>query len=98
MRASRAADRREAEKTWGVRVYERREVLGISQAQVVRAAAGKITQQTISKVENNEILPRPTTMKVLAGALGISIEELFPWVSYEATLQQVKDNRDRAAA
>lgn len=89
-------ERREAERSWGSRVSERREDLKLSQAQVVKASGGEVTQQTISKIENNEILPRPGTMQVLARALGTTVEELFPWSSYETTVRQVQESRKEA--
>lgn len=72
-RARLATDRA---RTWGIRVRSRREALGLSQSQVASLAG--VSPQTISKVEYDDILPRPRTMEAIARALGSSCEGLFP--------------------
>jgi transcriptional regulator with XRE-family HTH domain len=75
----RAQQRREAEKSWGARVFDKREALDLSQAQLADLAG--VTQQTISKIENNTLVPRIGTMEAIAGALGTTVDLLFPWAS-----------------
>lgn len=60
---------------------QRREHLKLSQAQLAALCKPPTTQQTISKVENNEIVPKLETMESVSRALGTTVEELFPWGS-----------------
>lgn len=76
-------DRRD-DGSWGYRAWRKRKDLKLSQAQVVDIIREKfpqasITQQTISKVEKNEVVPRFETMEILAGAYRAPVEDLFPW-------------------
>lgn len=64
-------------KSWGTRCRERRLDLGLKQSDVAELTGHE--QQTISKIENDEIRPRDTTKEVLARALGTHVGELFPW-------------------
>ncbi len=73
-------ERAKREKSWGVRLYERRKALGITQAQL--AELSEVTQQAISKIETNPAaVPRIYTIEAIARALGTNVEELFPWES-----------------
>lgn len=71
------------QRTWGSRTSSRREQLGLTQTQLADACravdpAVSITQQTISKIENNSIRPRDRIRDVVARAMGTTAGELFP--------------------
>jgi transcriptional regulator with XRE-family HTH domain len=83
----------ERNKSWGARCVERRTELGLSQEHV--ATLAKRSQQTISKIEGDEIIARFSTMEAVARALGTSVEALFPYSSFEVTKRLVEANRKR---
>lgn len=64
-------------KSWGTRVRDRRLDLGLTQADVADLTG--FEQQTISKIENDEIRPRDTTKEIVATKLGTHVGDLFPW-------------------
>ena len=71
------------QRTWGSRTSSRREQLGLTQSQLAEACrllepGLSITQQTISKIENNSIRPRDRVRDVVARAMGTTAGELFP--------------------
>lgn len=70
------AKRAAAEKSWATRVFERRDSLKLTQTQVADLAG--ITQQSLSRIERDEVIPRFSTMDALARALGTTVEQLFP--------------------
>ena len=43
------------------------------------------TQQTVSRLENNEIIPRDTTKRLIAKHLGSTLDALFPWDDFDCT-------------
>jgi transcriptional regulator with XRE-family HTH domain len=63
-------------ETWGSRYQKRRDELGLSQADIARATG--LTQQAISRVENDEVEPRFSTLVVLAAAVGTDVYSIFP--------------------
>lgn len=72
--------RAEREKSWGVRFYERRQALRLSQEQVAKLA--DVTQQAVSKFESDpNYVPRWGTLERYARALGTTVDELFPMVA-----------------
>lgn len=65
---------------WGAAVADRRRQLGLSQAQLAKACGDHgVTQQTISKIENGEIIPLDRLKVDLARALGTKPNVLFAW-------------------
>lgn len=76
------AERAERERSWATRVHQRRTELGITQVQLARIAG--VTQQAISRLERGEVAPRIRTMRAVAGALGTTVEALFPMSSAPA--------------
>lgn len=63
--------------TWGSRIRQRREALGLSQKEL--ADRCDVTQQTISRIEMGAVLPRDTLKIELAKQLECSPRTLFPW-------------------
>lgn len=80
-------------KTWGDRVAERREELELSQA-ALALLCPPLTQQAISKIENNTVLPRDTTKHLLARSLGTTVDSLFPWADFDITQVRVRKARE----
>ena len=76
-----AQDMAEAEsraaESWGSRVQQRRVALNLTQRQLARMCG--LTQQSISKIERNAIVPRDRVKQLIAQKLGTTISELFPW-------------------
>lgn len=62
---------------------DRRRQLGLSQAQLAKlcqaASPEGVTQQTISKIENGEMIPLDRLKVDIARALGTSPSKLFAW-------------------
>lgn len=65
------------EESWGSRVTRRRRDLGLSQAELAELC--NLTQQTISKIERNMIVPRDRVKMLLAEVMVCSVDTLFPW-------------------
>jgi transcriptional regulator with XRE-family HTH domain len=66
---------------WGESLTERREQLGLSRAQLARAA--EMTSQAVWQFETGQRVPLDRTKVVLARALGTNPGELFPWPPME---------------
>lgn len=64
---------------WGSAVAERRQRLGLSQAELAKLC--DVTQQTISKIESGSMIPLDRLKLVLAARLGTKPERLFTWPS-----------------
>lgn len=62
---------------WGERVAQRRNDLGLSQAQLADLCG--ITQQTVSKIEKGVMIPHDKLKLRIAQRTGIRPELLFPW-------------------
>ena len=63
--------------SWGSRVQQRRSALNLTQLQLAELCG--LTQQTISKIERNAIVPRDRVKQLIAQKLGARVSELFPW-------------------
>lgn len=87
---------RETRRTWGQRVEGRRSSLGLSQGQLGLLAG--IPQQTISRVELDQHVPRYETMSAIARGLGTSIEILFPIEAYPENLRKPRKMRAGVAS
>lgn len=61
---------------WGSRFYARRVSLGLTQAHIAKTTG--LTQQSISRIERNQVIPKITTLELLARAVGTTVDELFP--------------------
>lgn len=61
---------------WGIRFQNRRRELNLTQVHVSQITG--LTQQSISRIERNEVIPRVTTLELLAKCVGTTVEELFP--------------------
>ena len=61
------------------------------------AAATDLTQTTISRLENGGRLPRPKTLRRLAGALGVEPEELDPGLAASYRPRHTGQMPDRVA-
>lgn len=61
---------------WGTRFRNRRRHLHLTQVQIAKATG--LTQQSISRIENNEVRPRLPNLEKLARVCGTTVEELFP--------------------
>lgn len=57
----------------------------MTQGQLAGACRPPVTQQTISKIEHNDICPRDRVKEIIAAALGTSVGELFPWPTRKAS-------------
>jgi len=65
---------------WGKAVGDRRRQLGLSQTQLAKLCGNAgVTQQTISKIENGEMIPLDRLKVDIARALGTSPSKLFTW-------------------
>lgn len=62
---------------WGRRVAERREALGLTQAQLADLCG--VTQQSISRIEGGAVIPRDSLKITLSVKLGTTPGELFAW-------------------
>lgn len=67
------------ERVWGLRVRDRRKLLGLTQRQLAEMVKPATTQATIWKIENGRIAPRDSLKARLAAALATTPEALFPW-------------------
>lgn len=63
-------------ETWGVRFQRRRDSLGLSQTDIAEITG--LTQQSISRIENDEVDPRFSTLEKLAKAVVMDVNKLFP--------------------
>ena len=94
------SNQRAGDKPWGTRVVERREPLRLTQKQLAELCK-PLTQQTISRIENNQIIPRDATKRKVAQNLGTTVDELFPPSDFDITETLVvkarKENERRAA-
>jgi putative transcriptional regulator len=59
------------------RIKDRRSELGMTQAELAEKVG--VTRKTVNTVENNVFTPSATLAIKLAGALGLSVEQLF-WI------------------
>jgi DNA-binding XRE family transcriptional regulator len=66
----------EFEKSWAIRVLERRHFFGLSQTQLAELAG--VTQQAVSAIETGAANPRIATARKIALALRTDLETLFP--------------------
>lgn len=66
---------------WGDAVVARRKLFGLNQRQFAALVDG-VTVQTISKVENGEIIPRDYLKVAIAAALRTDAATLFPLPTY----------------
>lgn len=62
--------------TWGWRFQRRRDELGFSQKDISTVTG--LTQQSVSRFENDEIVPRIETLEKYARSVGATVENLFP--------------------
>src|SRR6202022_3982232 len=67
----------------GHSLQERREELGIGQADLAKTVG--VTQQTISRWENEEAVPPPKRLTQLAAALEIDLDRLLGYAGYLPT-------------
>ena len=56
--------------TIGNKIRSRREELGLTQVELAKKA--KVTQGSISRIEGNTLIPKATTLMVLAFALNLA--------------------------
>ena len=59
------------------RIKERRSELGLTQAELAERVG--VTRKTVNTVENNVFTPSATLALKLAGALDLTVEQLF-WI------------------
>lgn len=64
-------------QVWGERIAAQRQVLGLSQAQLGELCG--MTQQSISKLEAGDMVPRERRKVVIAARLGVPVGVLFAW-------------------
>lgn len=64
--------------SWGKRIAARRKALGFTQQRLGELCGG-IVQPTISKIERGDLVPGDELKWKLAGALGMSLDELFAY-------------------
>lgn len=62
---------------WGGKVAARRADLGLTQTQFADVVG--VTQQTISKIENGEMIPHDKLKVTIAQRTGTQVAELFAW-------------------
>lgn len=67
----------ELHKSWGRKVRERRQAMHLSQDQLADMA--EVRQATISRVESGNQCPSDAVKWRLAGALGVTVEQIFPY-------------------
>lgn len=70
-------------EVWGRNVAERREALHLSQVQLAELC--DVAQQTISKIERGDIVPRDALKQMLADRLRTTPAALFPWPKSKAS-------------
>lgn len=61
---------------WGTRFRNKRLSLRLSQIAISKATG--LTQQAISRIECNGVVPRERTLQVLAESVGETVDDLFP--------------------
>lgn len=66
----------ELQRAWGKRVRERRQVLEMSQERLAELV--DVRQASISRVERGDQRPSDELKWRLAGALGCTVDDLFP--------------------
>jgi transcriptional regulator with XRE-family HTH domain len=71
------------DESCGSRVTRRRRALGLTQTELADLCS--LTQQTISKIENNSIVPRDKVKFLLADKMLCSVDSLFPWPKRNAS-------------
>lgn len=64
-------------QSWGAKVRARRTQTGVTQERL--AELTKTTQATISRIERGDQCPSDGMKWKLAGALGVTVEGLFPY-------------------
>lgn len=64
-------------RSWGRHVKARRQSLGLSQEKLAEICG--IRQSTISRLEAGVSAPRDNVKWLVAGGLGATVEELFPY-------------------
>lgn len=64
-------------KCWGAAIAERRQHLGLTQADLARLC--RVTQQTISKIESGAIIPLDRLKLQIARSLATQPGALFVW-------------------
>jgi transcriptional regulator with XRE-family HTH domain len=64
----------------GRSLQERREELGVGQAELAKLVG--VTQQTISRWENGEVVPPPKRLTRLATALSLDLDRLLGYAGY----------------
>lgn len=62
---------------WGEKLRERREALKLTQEQLAEATG--LRQSTISRIEKGEQCPSDRAKWLLAGALRVRVEDVFPY-------------------
>lgn len=62
---------------WGQRVAERRQALGLTQADLATLCG--ITQQAVSRIENGKVVPLDRLKVVIAHRLGTTPQDIFAW-------------------
>ncbi|MFP5319589.1 MAG: helix-turn-helix domain-containing protein [Acidimicrobiia bacterium] len=67
----------EVHESWGRRLKARRSELGLTQERLAEICS--IEQSTISRIERGQVCPRDNVKWRLAGALGQTVEQLFPY-------------------
>ena len=69
------AQARQARGSLGSRIRERRETVGLTQAELsTRAGIGRVT---LTRIEKGEHSPRTETLTAIARALGVEVEDLI---------------------
>lgn len=61
--------------TLGNRIRSRREELGLNQVEL--AEKSRLTQATISRIESDKLMPKATTLIVLATSLDLAPDEFL---------------------
>ena len=63
-------------ESWGSRFQTRRILIGFTQADIAKITG--LTQQAVSRFENNEVQPRLESLEKYAHSVGSTVEEMFP--------------------
>lgn len=67
----------EVHRSWGKRIRARREALGFTQTALAELIG--VHQPAVSAWEHGSTPPKDETKFKIAGALGLTVEELFPY-------------------
>lgn len=67
----------EVHRSWGRKIRERREALGMTQTQLAELLG--VHQPAVSAIEKGTSAPRDVTKFRIAGALGMTVEDLFAY-------------------